>query len=122
MKKTKQLPLIRKDKRGSLIEIFKGKFAQCNFLLMKKGSVWGNHYHKRTREYFYVLEGELAVSFFALKDKRETKKIFKTGDVFTIKPHTLHTICVLKASQCLVLYSQQFSQEQPDISYLNFGG
>lgn len=110
------MPLnIRSDKKGKLIEVFKGRFAQCNLLIMKKGSLWGKHYHKKTTEYFYLLHGEIAVIFNFLKGGQKRKEIFKTGDCFIIKPYTSHTVEVRRPTHCLVLYSRQFSKKDPDI-------
>lgn len=118
MRKVNQLLYTREDNRGKLIELFKGRFAQCNLLLMKKGTVWGKHYHKKTTEYFYILQGKLSVSLLFLKDKKQSKEILKAGDSFIIKPYTLHTLSILKPSQCLVLYTQKFSPKKPDLYYL----
>ena len=118
MRKTSQLLHIRKDNRGKLIEIFKGKFAQANLLIMKKGTIWGNHYHRKTTEYFYLLDGELNVSLRQLKAKKLKTCFYKKGEFFIVKPDTIHRIEVQKASRCLVLYSRQFSQRDADIFHL----
>jgi dTDP-4-dehydrorhamnose 3,5-epimerase len=115
MKKTKQLLYKRKDERGQLIELFKGKFVQANLLIMRRGGVWGNHYHQKTTEYFYLLSGELNVSFKQLKTKKLKTCLYKKGEFFIVKPNTIHTIKVRKLSRCLVLYSRQFSRKNPDI-------
>ena len=64
----------RGDKRGELIELFKGEFAQCNLLLMEKNSVWGKHYHKITREFFYLIEGEILLELSNWNQKRKVKE------------------------------------------------
>lgn len=112
------MKVIRSDKKGKLIELSRGKFCQCNFLEMNKGSVWGRHYHKKTVEYFYVFKGKLEVSFLFLKDKQKNEQIFKTGETFTVDPYTFHTIRVLRETQCLVLYSRKFSGKNPDLYHL----
>ena len=99
----------REDHRGVLVELFKGSFKQCNILKMKKGSVWGGHYHKKTREYFYVLTGELRVAY----DSR--RKTYGAGDIFVIDPCVVHTIQVVKRATCVVLYSKPFNPHAPDI-------
>ena len=104
----------RKDGRGNLIEVFKGNFSQCNVLLMKKGSIWGGHYHNKTKEFFYLLSGEMRLKLSNLKSQKTKIKIYKTGDFFIISPRTLHQIKVLKQTKCLVLYSRRFSRTNPD--------
>lgn len=108
---------VRKDDRGSLIEVFKGKFSQCNILLMKKGSVWGGHYHKKTEELFFVHEGKLLVNQKSIgkRSERAYTKTYKEGDVFVIKLYTLHTATALEKTICVVLYSVPFNRKKPDV-------
>lgn len=109
-------PRVRQDSRGKLIEIFKGSFAQCNILQMKKGTVWGNHYHKRTTEYFYIAKGKILLIKNLIFNKTGTKsQTYKAGGSFTIYPYTLHTMHVLEPTKCIVLYSHQFSDKEPDL-------
>lgn len=106
---------VRKDSKGSLIEVFKGKFSQCNILLMKKGSVWGGHYHQKTEEYFYLIDGKIKLRLNNLKNRQTKEKIYIRGDFFTIQPNTIHKIEVIESTKCLVLYSKVFSEKNPDI-------
>lgn len=108
---------IRQDNRGKLIEIFKGDFAQCNVLEMKKGSVWGGHYHKKTEELFFVHKGKLLVNQKSIgkRSKRSYTKTYKEGDVFAIKLYTLHTATALEKTICVVLYSVPFNRKKPDV-------
>lgn len=93
---------------------------------MRKDSVWGKHYHKKTTEYFYILQGKISVSVKNMKrrafhdgeSKLQTKQVFKKGDLFVIQPYTLHTMHVLEPTMCIVLYSQQFSENNPDLYHL----
>lgn len=108
----------RQDKRGIILELFRGNFSQCNLMQMKKGSAWGNHYHKKTREYFYLIKGQIKVNFQDIKTKKKISKIIKSGHDFTVMTYILHTIEVQKSSLCLVLYSQKFQNNHPDHFYL----
>lgn len=46
------------DERGFLVELFKSEgFGQVYYFTTKPGKTRGNHYHKRKKEFFFVLEG-----------------------------------------------------------------
>lgn len=50
---------IHKDERGELAEIFKiPNVGQVHYSTSVPGTVRGNHYHTRKREYFCVIEGQ----------------------------------------------------------------
>lgn len=110
-----QLRTIRNDQRGVLRELYSGSIGQCNLLVMKKGSVWGGHYHKKTTEFFYVIEGEIRVLLVSRNGTYRRNKIYQTGDSFIIKPPILHTIRVVKKTSCVVLYSRRFDPTNTDI-------
>lgn len=108
----------RRNNKGTLSELFKGDFKQCNFLEMKKGSDWGGHYHKLTRESFYIASGEVVVVLLDLNNTssaKETKRTFHGGDSFSIETNTIHRIHAVKDTTCVVLYSEEFNELEPDI-------
>ena len=51
------------DSRGKITDIIsKEKIDFVTIITNKKGSVRGNHYHKKTIQYLYVLEGSILVA------------------------------------------------------------
>ncbi len=88
------------DERGSLVQLVHEGFSQINVLQTRKGVTRGGHYHKISRERFYVIGGSVSVS---LKKENEKKEIvFKAGDFFEIEPYTIHSMyfpedCVMVA-------------------------
>jgi quercetin dioxygenase-like cupin family protein len=73
-----------KDKRGEIRDILVGVPSDAiTFITCAKGSVRGNHYHKKTDQYDYVLSGSFtcATKDMLNKNARMKKKIIKTGDL-----------------------------------------
>ena len=49
-----------KDKRGKIIDIFVSSPKEhCTLVTFNKGAVRGNHFHKKTIQYTFVIEGKL---------------------------------------------------------------
>lgn len=78
------------DNRGKLTQLIHEGFSQVNVLHSKSGVIRGQHFHKIAKEAFYVIEGEVRVSF-SLGEKKEDKS-FKTGDFFMVYPFVKHSM------------------------------
>lgn len=108
------------DKRGQLVVFLRRrdvpiklrKFGQIYFVTFKKrGVVRGNHYHKRLREWFGVVEGKLEVH---LKDIRtnEVKRIVLNSDNkkylrLEIGPNVAHAFKNLSSTASLLNYTDK---------------
>jgi dTDP-4-dehydrorhamnose 3,5-epimerase-like enzyme len=79
MPKIKLLKKSFEDKRGKIIDVFvKSPKEHCLIVTFKKGAVRGNHYHKKSTQFSFLLSGELDF-YFAKVDKKngKVKKIKK---------------------------------------------
>src|SRR5271167_1440771 len=48
------------DERGIIEDVFDGEdIRHIGFITSKKGTVRGNHYHKKARQYTYILRGKV---------------------------------------------------------------
>lgn len=88
------------DERGSLIQLVHKGYEQVNVLKTNKGVYRGGHYHKESRELFYVVSGRVEVTL--VKSDDECKMVFKEGDCFQIEPYVVHSMyfpsdCVMVA-------------------------
>ena len=89
MPKIKLLKKNFEDKRGKIIDVFVNSPKEhCLIVTFKKGAVRGNHYHKKSVQFSFLLSGELDF-YFAKIDKKSgnIKKIKKKN----IKKHTFIT-------------------------------
>lgn len=99
----------RKDKRGRLIQIVTGDFKQLNFLEIKKGHKFGGHYHKKKREIFYVIKGEIQLETITEKGV-EIITLFKEGSCFLVEPYDKHIIVAEEDSLLVEVLSEPYSK------------
>jgi quercetin dioxygenase-like cupin family protein len=101
---------IFEDDRGLLAQITHESFGQINAVYTRKGSIRGNsHYHKTTKEAFFIISGKVEVSLS--KDDRSEKHIFKTGDMFIIHENVRHTFNYKEDTYLVVLYTSCVEKE-----------
>jgi len=104
------------DNRGKLIEVLLNiNYKQMNHVITKKGFVRGNHYHKRTREFFYILHGKIVVTVTNIKTKKTTRFTAGPGSCFIIEPYENHTVEFIEDTEWIVLLSENFNPDNPDI-------
>lgn len=76
------------DDRGYLKQISHENYGQINVLFTKKGVVRGNHYHKISKEYFFIIDGSVVVT--AQHENVIETEVFTKGDFFQINPFIMH--------------------------------
>ena len=91
-----------KDKRGTITDLLeKENINAVSLVSFKKGAVRGNHFHKKTWQWNYVLSGSLR-----LRARRGTKKplslTLKAGDFVLTGPGECHAVLALKDSEMMV--------------------
>ena len=91
------------DSRGAIRDILvKEKIDFVTIIINKKNSVRGNHYHKKTVQYLYVLEGSVLVAS-KFEGKEIEKKILTEGDLLLNEPFEWHAIKSIEDSKLLIL-------------------
>ena len=91
------------DNRGAIRDILvKEKIDFVTIIFNKKNSVRGNHYHKKTIQYLYVLEGSVLVAS-KFEGKEIEKKILTEGDLLLNEPFEWHAIKSIEDSKLLIL-------------------
>ena len=101
MKKIKN-KISHKDKRGLIIDLLENKkINSITFITQKKGKVRGNHFHKKTIQWNYLIKGK--IQLFTKKKKNSLNKtILKKGDLVETSKNEKHAIKALKDSEFLV--------------------
>ena len=90
-----------KDARGVITDILQHtNVDSITILSSKKGAVRGNHYHKKTTQYAYVLEGKFRL-FTQEEGKKVERKILKKGDLVITPPLERHAFVALEDSLLL---------------------
>ena len=104
------------DRRGVLTEIARStRWKQINFMSLKKGFTRGGHYHKKTRELFFIVEGRCAVKVVNAKNGRAKRLTAKEKDIFVVEPYEIHYVKALKNAKMITLLSIPHNQVHPDI-------
>tara|TARA_B100001029_G_C15009639_1_gene423407 strand:- start:44 stop:418 length:375 start_codon:yes stop_codon:yes gene_type:complete len=91
-----------KDKRGYIMDLLEKKEINAITLItQKKGQVRGNHYHKKTIQWNYLLKGK--IELFAKQKNKKIKKItLSEGDLVVTQKNESHAIRAKKDSKFLV--------------------
>ncbi len=90
------------DERGFLYQLCRDGWKQVNVSKTVSGTVRGGHYHKETKEAFFIIDGEIYATLENEDNKEEI--IFKTGDFFLINPYVLHSFKFNKDTLMVALY------------------
>ena len=101
MKKIKRKINFR-DNRGFIIDLLEKKNINAiTFITQKKGKIRGNHFHKKTIQWNYLIKGKLE-----LLTRKNNQKIIRTlmkeGDLVETSKNESHAIKALKNSEFLV--------------------
>ena len=110
MNKIKLLKENFKDNRGKIIDVFVySPKEHCLIVTFTKGAVRCNHYHKKSTQFSFVLNGKLDFYFAKIdkktgKIKKINKKIVKKNTFITHKPFEAHAFKA-RSSSILVAFS-----------------
>ena len=98
----KKLKINHRDARGSIKDIFARVVIDAAvFITSRKGAVRGNHVHKKTHQYDYVLTGSLLVMSQKGERGKKTKTILKAGELMHHPPGERHAYKALEYSEFL---------------------
>ena len=101
MKKIK-LKINHKDKRGIIIDLLKKKKINAiTYITQKKGKVRGNHFHKKTIQWNYLVKGKIRI--VTKKNNDNIKRMTLTkGDLVVTSFNESHAIKAITDSEYLV--------------------
>lgn len=98
------------DERGMLSQITHSDFAQVNAVFTKKGAVRGNyHYHRFTKEIFFVISGEIKISLYL--DDLSEEYTFTGGDMFMIPEKVRHSFEFCEDTYLVAFYTSRVELE-----------
>jgi dTDP-4-dehydrorhamnose reductase len=104
------------DQRGKILGLLQtGNWKEINYIESQKKCIRGNHYHKRTKEAFFIIDGKIKV---ILKDLKNNKtKIFyvQKGDIFIVNKYVLHTFEIIKNASWINMLSKPMNENDKDI-------
>lgn len=107
---------IHKDDRGAFYGItHKYTWGEINFIETRKGVVRGGHYHKYTKELFYILDGEIEIVVKNLVSHEEKTFVATAGMIFILDPYEVHTFTTLTDAKWINMLSHKMDEQSPDI-------
>lgn len=100
---------VHKDNRRTLSQLLTKDIKQINQYEAHKGAVLGNHYHKITHEYFYVLKGSFML------DINKKRQVIGRGDFFMVEPGERHTLeCLSLTGSFFTFLTKPYTKEETD--------
>ena len=106
---------VRRDERGELTEIVSTFPAKALLAgRMNAGAVMGNHYHKRTRVFFFLQSGAAAVRTIHAKTGARDAFVLSAGQGVVLEPGESHAIRFTAGSDWLMLKSEPYDPADPD--------
>ena len=117
-----------KDQRGWLTEVFRedmiGDFKQVYVATLKGKAIRGSHYHKKRREWFFIIKGKGIMRLEDIRNKGEVLDILmdeKDQNLIEIGPWIHHTLInTLRTTMIKVsATSDMYNKEEPD-TYIEF--
>jgi len=105
----------RRDERGVFREILTG-FPAGTVVCgrMSAGAVMGNHYHRRTRVFFYLLAGRAEVRTVNVETSAADKFLLRENQGAFLEPGESHAMRFLVDSEFLMLKSEPYDPADPD--------
>ena len=105
----------RNDERGTFAEVLNSgpweTFISCH---MNPDSVLGNHYHKKTSIFLYILRGSARIKTVHVQTGSEDQFSLESGQGVILRPMESHSIRLLQESEFVMLKSHRYDQADPD--------
>ena len=106
------------DERGCFMGITRDQWAEVNFIETVANQVRGNHYHKQTRELFFIVAGEVEIVVENTLSGERHEFCARKGDMFVVEPYELHTFRTRTDAQWINMLSQALDPHTPDFHRL----
>ena len=96
-------PVAFQDDRGQIIDVMEAlDFNYATVITSRKGVTRGNHYHKKTTQWVYLLRGKL-MAYSRMPDGEVKSAVLEPGDLIKNPPLEHHALTALADSEFLVL-------------------
>ena len=95
-----------KNSKRTLLQLVTEDIKQVNIYHAIKGAILGNHLHKATKEYFYIMRGTVIYN---------DVRIFNKGDFFLVEPDEKHKIECMNEVSFMTFLTKPYTAADPDI-------
>lgn len=101
---------VSKDGRRELKQLLTADIKQVNHYEASKGAVLGDHYHRTTKEYFYITKGTFMVQISS------NSFAANPGFFFRVDPFEKHTLEALTDKAAFLTFlSEPYDNARPDL-------
>lgn len=91
------------DDRGDITDlVYKEEFDAVTLIKSKKGAIRGNHYHKETTQYSYILSGKIR-AYSQKPDMKVESAVLEAGDMMLSRPFERHALHAIEDSVILII-------------------
>ena len=103
--KIKKVTISTSDQRGSITDIINHlSFNGATIIKSKKGSIRGNHYHKHTIQFVYILNGKMKCAAKKINEPL-VEVVVESGDLISHEAYEAHNFEAIEDTLLLVLSS-----------------
>ena len=109
----KKIKVFFSDKRGEIKDIYSHeKYDHCAYVSFTKNAIRGNHYHKKSIQSSYILEGVFKIYSYKInkktfkKQKKTLVKKITKGTFVTHNEYEAHTYKCLSKKGILIVFSK----------------
>ena len=111
---------ISKDERGDFKGISRNlKLEEINIINTNANQVRGNHFHTKTKELFYLINGTIRLTVKTLSGEIVYDDTVEAGKIFVIDENLLHTIYSITDTTWINALTKKMDQNNPDICNYN---
>ena len=105
----------RRDDRGVFREVVNGFSSETLATgTMRHGAVMGNHYHRKTRVFFYLTRGGASVRTVHVESGARDEFFLGENQGVFLEPNESHAIRFVAESEFIMLKSVRYDPEDPD--------
>jgi dTDP-4-dehydrorhamnose 3,5-epimerase-like enzyme len=105
----------RRDDRGVFREVVNGFDARTLICgEMKAGAVLGNHFHRRTRVFFYLARGEAQVRTLHVETGEKDLFFLRENQGVFFEVNESHAVRFLRDGEFVMLKSLAYDPAEPD--------
>lgn len=105
---------IHHDERGWFWGITRENWAEVNYIETAANQLRGNHYHRHTRELFFIISGQIEVTIEDLHSRERKSLLLEKGDLLLVEPFEVHTFRTVTEAAWLNMLSAVLDPERPD--------
>lgn len=106
----------RRDARGDFWEIVSGpRWRTIIWGRMRRGATMGNHYHKETEAYFFLVRGKAEILERRVRGQGLRRVVLSGGEGVPLARWWSHRIRYLASSEFLLLKSRVYTSRRPDL-------